>query len=149
MSHRIRTLLPLGLLLVLALDTGCARLALAPFSETAYHYAITLKVEALALVGQANTPYDSLAASALMRRVEEAYEYARGRPNNTESTRQWEVLKDPNRNLLGGFVRRWQQEDTLSPVFITEFKGVIADAFDTISALESGKLKPKDVQENR
>jgi hypothetical protein len=146
MSPRIRTALLLGL--VLGLGTGCARLALAPFSETAYHYAITLKVEALALIEQADTPYDSLAVSALMQRVEEAYEYARGRPNNTESARQWELLKDPNRNLLGGFVQRWQQQGTLSPVFITEFRGVIADAFDTISGLESGKLKPKDVQEN-
>lgn len=147
MPLRIRPALLLGLVLLSC--PGCARLALAPFSETAYHYAITLKVEALALLAQADTPYDTHATevAALMQRVEEAYEYARGRPNNTESTRQWEILKDPNRNLLGGFVQRWQQQGTLSPTFIAEFQGVIADAFDTISGLESGKVKPKDVQE--
>ena len=34
---------------------------------------------------------------ALSIRIQKAYEYAKGRPENEISARQWELLKDPDR----------------------------------------------------
>ncbi len=99
-------------------------------------------------MGKATEPYaeHEQEAQALQLEVEKAYEFARGRPNNEISTKQWEILMDPGRNLLGGFLKRWKEESTLSAAFIVRAKDLVGDAFDTIIGLESGKIKPNDVQ---
>jgi hypothetical protein len=71
-----------------------------------------------------------------------AYEYAKGRPKNTFSARQWEILKDPERNLLGGFLKKWKDEKVLGKTFVDDAIELVGDAFDTIIGLESGKVKP-------
>jgi hypothetical protein len=81
----------------------------------------------------------------LVMRLTEAYEYARGRPDNEISTRQWEILMDSTRNLLGGFLARWRREGTLGQLFVREAGGLVSDAFDTIIGLESGKIRRSDV----
>jgi len=125
-----------------ALLTACPTIS--GYSETAYRYATTLKVESLALMDKASESYADHATEAtnLMLEIDKAYEYARGRPNNEISTRQWNILRSPDRALLGGFIARWKAQDKLSPTFITEVKENVSDAFDTISELESGKIKP-------
>lgn len=106
-----------------------------------------MKVEALALMDKATEPYENhkKEVEELQTKIEKAYEYVKGQPKNEFSARQWEILKDPERNLLGGFLKRWKKESTLSNVFIKEAKGLVADAFDTISGLESGKIKKGEV----
>lgn len=120
----------------------------APYSQFAYEKTISLKVEALQLMDQATEPYSSHAAEVqnLETNLEKAYEYAKGRPKNEISTKQWQILKDPDRNLLGGFLKRWRTESTLSPTFIKEAKGLVSEAFDTISGLESGKINRSQIQ---
>jgi hypothetical protein len=139
----IRTIAcPLALLVsVLA---SCIHIA--AFSETEYQYAITLKVESLALLSKAAEPYASHRAEVTKLRVdlEKAFEYAAGRPNNEASAAQWSVLRDPTKNLLGGFLKRWEDDNTLNKTLIDEKRLQIGKAFDAISALESGKPKPKN-----
>lgn len=132
-------------ILLLAL-AACSYIA--PYSQFAYQQATSLKVDVLALMNKATEPYASHAAdvSDLVTEVEKAYEYAKGRPKNELSAKQWQILKDPDRHLLGGFLKRWKAESTLSPVFIKEAKGLVGDAFDTISGLESGKIKSDEIQ---
>lgn len=139
MSIRPRRAPRLLALLLLAGALACA--SIAPFSQVAYEQATSLKAEALLVMGRATEPYARHEAevAGLTLRMEQAYEYARGRPKNDEATRQWALMKDPQRNLLGGFLRRWQERGTLSPVFIQEAQRVVGDAFDQISGLESGK----------
>lgn len=142
LRFRFEFILPM-LLLVLA---ACSYIA--PYSQFAYQRSTSLKVDALALMDKATEPYAAHAAevSNLVTEVEKAYEYAKGRPKNELSTRQWQILKDPDRHLLGGFLRRWKAESTLSPTFIKEAKGLVGDAFDTISGLESGKIKSDEIR---
>jgi hypothetical protein len=78
--------------------------------------------------------------------LNKAYEYAKGRKKNEISARQWQILTDPNRNLLGGFLERWEQEGVLSKAFVDEAKILISDAFDSIIGLESGKIKPESLE---
>lgn len=135
-----------GLWIALALAAwvaqGCSTIAL--YSEAAYRQATAAKAEALILMGKANEPFEQHRAEveALRLDVEKAYEYARGEPKNTLSTRQWEILKDPQGNLLGGFLTRWQKEGTISPTFIADKRDQVSRAFDEITGLETGKNKP-------
>jgi len=136
----------LGLVLVGAV-ASCGP-TISSFSPIAYEQATSLKVDALGLMDRATDPYANHRAEteSLTVRLAKAYEFARGRPDNDMSTEQWRILIDPGRNLLGGFLARWRKESKLSTTFVTEAKGLVSDAFDTIIGLESGKLKPDQVR---
>ena len=118
-----------AMVLVFGLLSACQTIA--PFRETAYRMATSLKVESLNLMSRAAEPYAAHAPEVAVLKLEldKAYEYARGRPNNAESIGQWEILLDPNRHLLGGFLRRWQAEGQLSPHFVEEARGEVAKGF--------------------
>jgi len=106
-----------------------------------------MKVDALRLMQQAEEPAadHERRIATLKRDLDRAWEFAKGRPRNEHSARQWEIMRDPEAHLLGGFLAHWEQEGTLSPVFIFESQRLISRAFDAIIGLESGKLKPSDV----
>lgn len=60
-----------------------------------------------------------------------AYEYARGLPNNDETAAQWEIIRDPNRNSLIGFLERWKSEDRLNRTFSENAKKLISQHLST------------------
>jgi len=126
--------------------SSCTSIAL--YDERAYEQATSLKVESLALMDKAVEEYDihKTELENLNIKLKKAYEYANGQPKNEISAKQWLILIDPERNLLGGFLKRWEENSSLSPVFAKEAKGLISDAFDTIIGLESGKIKPGDLK---
>ncbi len=132
-------------LLLATMILGWAPL-IAPFNETAYEQAVSLKVESLALMDKATHSFANhqTEVEGLIVNLNKAYEFAKGRPRNEISTRMWEILKDSDRHLLGRFLERWRKEGTLSKGYVEEKKLQVADAFDKIIGLESGKLKPSD-----
>ncbi|SRR5260221_14709556 len=136
-----------GALVLLTCAPACRPL-ISTFSPIAYEQATSLKVDAVALMGRATEPYADHRAEteSLTVRLAKAYEFAKGRPNNDISAQQWRILIDSERNLLGGFLARWKNESKLSAIFVTEAKGLVSDAFDTIIGLESGKIKPDQVR---
>jgi hypothetical protein len=144
---RSKILLPFSIISLLILFS-CANIS--EFSAAAYDQAVSLKVESLDLMDYAAEPFEvyNEEVDELQLKLLKAYEFAKGRPDNEISARQWEILIDPERNLLGGFLKRWEEEKTLSQFFITEAKGLISDAFDTIIGLESGKIKPDGLEGN-
>lgn len=124
--------------------TSCAPL-IGPYSPTAYKNATTLKAQTLALMDKATEPYQKYEekVESLTIEINEAYEYVHGIPSDSLSARQWEILKNPDGDLLGKFLSRWKSKDTLSRVYIDQFKGIIADAFDEIICLEANKKSAK------
>lgn len=131
------------LLWVVFLFVSCAPL-IAPYNETAYQYATSIKAESLILMERATESYSvhSNEVDDLRLRLRQAYEFANGLPKNDLSTRQWEILIDPNRNQLGGFLKRWEDNGELNAVFVNEMKSEVEKAFDEIIRLESGKIQP-------
>jgi hypothetical protein len=119
---------------------ACAPL-IGPYSPTAYKNATGLKAETLALMDKATTPYaeNEGKVEALMVEIDKAYEYVHGIPSNDLSARHWTILKKPDGDLLGRFFGRWKSEGRLTPVYISEFKAIISDAFDEIICLEANK----------
>lgn len=137
------------LILVVTLLTLISCQTISPYSSTAYMQAVELKVKSLELMGKATDSYNSHVKEIFLlnRELNVAYEFAKGRKKNRVSTKQWEILINPNRNLLGGFLRFWQKKDKMSLTFIFESKRLVSDAFDTIIGLESGKLRLKDINQ--
>lgn len=140
----MQTLMPVRLWLVLAVLVlaGCNG-TIGPFTQRAYEQATSLKAEALTLMDKATQPYAEHHADvdALRLDLDKAYEYARGLPKNKVSTDQWQILRDPKRNSIGGFLKRWETKGQLSSGFIDEVKPIVSQGFDMIIELESGKRK--------
>lgn len=120
---------------------GCNTIS--PFSQIAYEQATSIKVDALRTMDKANESFLSHQSEVevIKNNIEKAYEFAKDRPNNIESTKQWELMKDPKKNYIGGFFARWEKDSKLEPKFVNEAKGLISDQFDQIIGLESGKNK--------
>lgn len=118
------------------------------FSPDAYKQAVDLKVESINVMSLATIPYADIEDDVdyLNTELSKAYEFAKGRPDNEISTRQWEILINPEGNLLGGFLKRWEDEGTLSQMFVTEMQMLVSEAFDTIIGLESGKIDPSEIK---
>lgn len=130
---------------VCAILAGCTLVA--RYDRAAYEHATSAKVDTLALMQKATGSYSDheKEVEALVLQLDKAYEYDRGRQLNTITVAQWEVLRDPNRNLVGGFLKMWKAKGALNAAFVAEKKRQVADAFDQIIQLESGKPRPTKV----
>jgi hypothetical protein len=125
--------------------TACALIA--NYDRVAYEHATNAKVDTLALMNKATDSYEAheKEVEALTNELDKAYEYDRGRQLNKITAAQWDVLRDPNRNLVGGFLKIWKTKGTLGATFVAEKKRQVAEAFDQIIQLESGKTRPTKV----
>jgi hypothetical protein len=132
---------PSGVIGLVACLLVAACSLIAPYDQAAYDKATSVKAEALALMDKATSSYSSREKEIdqVKLDIDKAYEYDRGRASNTETIRQWELLRDPNAHLFGGFLRRWREKGSFSQDYIVEKKKDIADAFDQIIGLERGK----------
>src|SRR5690242_21764299 len=88
---------------VLALNGACSLIA--RYDQVAYEHATSAKVDTLRLMVKATDGYDNhqKEIEALLTQLDKAYEYDRGRQLNRITVAQWDILRDPNRNLVGGF----------------------------------------------
>jgi hypothetical protein len=129
-----------ALLLAVLLLSGCGRL-IADYSLDAYKNATTLKAEALAMVDKSNESYGKHAkdVDALNVKIDAAYEFAAGIPDNQLSARQWAIIKDPDLHLYGGYVKFWKTHGPVSAFFRAGAKKNIGEAFDEIICLEVNK----------
>lgn len=133
-------------LLAFTLNNSCGSL-ISTYNHYAYTQTIDVKVELLYLMEQAVEPFELHEESikTIQMKIEKVYEYEKGRPKNEITVAMWEKFKSPDRFLFGGFIKRWQTEETLSLSFIEESKKNIGVAIDQIIGLESGKIKKSEL----
>jgi hypothetical protein len=126
--------------LVIAL-AGCNSISV--FSQYAYQQAVDLKAASLSLISHSDQTYQNYQKDVedLNQKIDKAYEYAKGRKDNELSIKQWEILKDPDGNMLGGFLKKWKSQDKISSTYLSEKIKQISDAFDEIINLENRKPK--------
>ena len=131
-------------LILLVWLSACAH-QIADYSLQAYENATRLKAETGALIDKAGQPYaqhtDEI--DRLNVEIDSAYEFAAGIPNNEISARQWDILRDPERNLYGGFIARWREQGRVSAAYRRDKKRQIYRAFDYIICLEANKQAAK------
>jgi hypothetical protein len=123
---------------------GCSPVS--EFNQVALDKTVSVKTDALNLISKANEDYTSHQSEidSLKANVENAYQFSKSIPNNSESVSQWEIIRDPQRNSLFGLLDRWKNKTTLSDTFISEVKILIASDFNTIIDFENNKRKPSN-----
>ncbi|MEM7439394.1 MAG: hypothetical protein AAF393_07335 [Pseudomonadota bacterium] len=133
------------LAIVFWVSTACTPL-ISPYSQEAYKTATELKARSLALIAKSSEPYRSnvTAVEDLSIRMNAAYEYAKGRPRNSVSEQQWELMRDPNGNLMGGFLKVWKGQGKTSSFYREEKISQISEAYDTLICVEISKKEASD-----
>jgi hypothetical protein len=136
-----RTLPALAAFIFAALLAACQSMPVAEYSVQAYKNATDLKVETLALIAKSDEPYSShrTEIEALTTKINAAYEFSAGLANNQLSTKQWDILRDPQGHLYGGYIRQWQKTGTVSKYFREQATAQIIAGFDQIICMESNK----------
>ena len=119
---------------------GCYTISL--YDQYAYTQDVNLKVESLKVMAEAVESYTKHISEIvnITTEMEKCFEYEKGRPMNQITTNQWVIMKDPNRDLLGGFFKLWKQKDILDKEYIEHKSKDVGYAFDQIIGLESGKI---------
>jgi hypothetical protein len=132
-----------GLCLVFALLLSACQALIADYSVEAYKNATSLKAETLAMIDKSGEPYSRHRneVEALTVKIDAAYEFAAGMPNNALAAQQWAIVRDPNRDLYGGYVRDWRTDGPVNETFRAEKKMQIGRAFDYIICLEANKQR--------
>lgn len=135
------------LLFTLALFSGACAIT-APYDQYVYAQTTGLKVDALKLMEKAERPFDAQKEfiDKFTDQWDKLYEYELHRKNNGIRITMWNLLRNPERNLMGGFLKRWKTDSVLSPAFISEAQTQVGKAIDQLSELESGKLTPKELK---
>lgn len=129
------------MLMIVILLSSCTLMS--RFDQFAYVQSTSLKVEVLSLIEEGTSSYPEKAADirAMEIKLEKALEYERFRPKNQITLQQYQLLTDPEGNLVGGAFRLWKNNGKLSTAYIKNKKEQIAKAFDLISSLEAAKIK--------
>lgn len=138
----IRSFTPLGVLLAcVVVLSSCQAIRVSAYDAAAHQNAILLKAETLALMATSNEPFAQHkdAVGVLSGKIEAAYQAAAAKKNDELVAREWQVLKDPERDLYGGFVKRWETSGKISNAFREAMSGQIGEAFDMIICLEAAK----------
>jgi len=122
------------------LATACSTIA--TYDQVAYEHATNAKVDTLALMDKATTPYGDHIKDieAVQLELAKAAEYDNGRPLNRYTIALWKTLLGED-GILKRFLVSWRKSGTLSSVFIGDKKAHVAREFDDIIQLESGKIK--------
>jgi hypothetical protein len=123
------------------LIAACSTLPVGEYSLEAYKNATSLKAETLALIGRSTESYSTHVEEieALNVRIDAAYEFAAGTPNNQISAQQWLILRDPDGDLYGLFLSYWRQRGQLAPAMSEQLGAQIGEAYDYIICLEANK----------
>lgn len=133
------------LIAVMAFTVAAACTTMAPYDPVSYQTAAALKADSLHLMTTATEPptIHTTSIRDIRTRLGRALDYERGKGDgNSETVRQWELLIDPARSLLGGFLAKWEREEQgLSLVFVQETSKNVGGAFDEIIRLERRKAR--------
>lgn len=130
------------LFLIFTIFVSCTPL-ISKFDYIAYENTISLKVDALHLMSKATNPYQQYETKVeqLKLDLKKVYEYSKQIPLNEITAQQWELMKNPGNNLLGGFLKRWEEKGMIPPFMVDEAIKLVSKSFDDIIELETNKIK--------
>lgn len=122
---------------------SCTSTKTAIFDHYSYQKTTEIKVESNFLLGKANENFENhkVAIEKLNMNLEKMVEYEKNKPNNEITFAMWKVLNDKEKNLLAGFLKKWEEKGKLSPIFIEEAQKQTNEALDLIIQYETKKDK--------
>lgn len=135
----------IAIIFVIFSFVACASISY--FDQYAYIQTTSIKVDALSIMDLAQEEYKTHEKNIqeFQIKLQKCYEYERNRPKNAITLQLWDKLIDTNGHLLGGFIKRWENEQKLGKTYIIEAKKLVYKAFDQIAGLESKKIKSSDL----
>jgi len=127
---------------------SCEGLRTAAFDQYSYQKATEIKVETANLLENAVKPYaqHEEEVNALRTDLQKIIEYEKNKSYNDISLAMWEILSDEEKNLLAGLLKRWEEEQQLSPAFVQESKAQVMEAINLIIKYEAAKDKTTQAQ---
>lgn len=128
---------------VILLFTSCQSLQTAVYDQYSYQRTTALKIEAENLMLKANSNYETHKneVNLFLMEVDKLKEYEKSKPKNEITYEMWKIMTDEEKNLLTGYFKKWEKEESLSPFFIKEASGQIIEAFDLLIEYEIKKDK--------
>jgi hypothetical protein len=129
---------------------GCAS-SIALFDQYAYTQTTSIKVDVLNVMDHAVDEYSAhqQEITRVNTAIQKMIEYEKHRPKDSITTKMWQLMNDPGRHLYGGFIVRWKKQGHLRPAAVADAKVLIGLSFDQIAELESGKIKPSQIKNQR
>lgn len=140
--HKMIAIMNVAIILCLMIGLNSCK-TIAYYDQYAYQETISIKYDALNLVDKATEDFTIYKKDVenLTLRLNKLYEYDKGIGKNAITIQMWEILKNPDGNLLGGFLKRWQDKGKLNNEYLIEKKKQIGESFDKIIGLESKKIR--------
>ncbi|MEO1518646.1 MAG: hypothetical protein AAFV95_26770 [Bacteroidota bacterium] len=130
----------LGFVMAALLSTGCQpKLFQDANSLTSFE---NLKNQAVALVSKSDQPYSDHAAQVDALKNDMTSEIAKQKERgekNGKTVQMLELLMDEGSNLLGGVLKRWKSEGSLSSGFAGEAAKLVGENFDKVINLEKSR----------
>lgn len=129
-------------LFLLAFLFGCKPL-IALYDQYAYTQATSLKVDMQNLALESDSVSYDVAKPDIDKvnvELQKAYEYNKGRDNNSLSTKQYEILLSDG-HFYKSFLANWKTKGKESEALATDASNKIAELMDQIIKLENGKNK--------
>lgn len=122
---------------------SCNAFKTAVYDQYSYQQTVSLKVESEALIQNATQSFSTYKTEIddLILDLKKLVEYEKNKPNNEITYAMLKLIADQDKNLLAGFLKRWESEQQLSQVFTDEAKAQIMEAFDLIIKYEANKNK--------
>lgn len=121
---------------------ACAACVSAPgYSLESYKMATSLKAEVQSLASDSAEDYSAHAADvkALNIKMQAAFNYAAGLPDNTIVAGQWRKMLAPEEPLYASFVNRWRANGHFSVAEAANYSDLMGRAFDQIICAEANK----------
>ncbi len=138
----------LGLLSLFLILPSCTTTKTALYDQYSYQKTTEIKVTSLQLISNATTTYSlhKMDADKLLLEIDKQIEYEKNKPDNEITYAMWQLVRDDEKNVLGGFIKRWSEKGSFSPIFVDEAKKQVSSAFDVLIQYEVKKDKQsKDV----
>ncbi len=126
----------------LTLFTGLILLSCGTSLYDHYSYTQTLETKAAAIslinVSDQNFEDHKAAAEALKSQIDLMLTYERAKSKNEITVQMWQYLQNEECSLQQ-FLKLWQQQGTLSPVFKEEYRPQVEKIFDLMANYETQK----------
>ena len=104
-----------------------------------------IKTETLSLMDKSDTPFTDSQdeVTNLKTKMASMVTYESGKKNNEITIKMWKVLSS-DKNLVGSYLKLWEEKGSLNTVFKDEAKPQIEEAFDKMLFFEKSKDKENE-----
>lgn len=119
-------------------------------STTLYdHYSFTqtleAKAKAISLINVSDQPYSNhaIAVQELENHIKMMRDYEQAKSKNDITIQMWQYLNS-EQSAISGFIKLWEEQQTLSTPFKEEFRPQIERVFDLMADYETRKSKQSE-----